>query len=117
MVRAFRFLRRPGSAIVHLAVPQAMVKAVGLVVGCQRPAREKGSRQAVVFAARSLPGFGPFFPAAYLFGFRISPVTADLFAAADLGLAVVVAAVGLGPAVVVVVVVAVVAAGFAVVDS
>src|SRR5206468_4598477 len=83
------------------------------------PVREKGFRQAVVFAARSLPGFGPFFPAAYLFGFRISPVTADLFAAAvavDLGPAVVVAAVGLGSVVVVVAAAAVVAVA-AFVDS
>ena len=88
MVRAFHFLLRPGSAILHLAVLLARVKAVGLVA-CRRLEREKESRQAaaVFFAARSSPGLGRFFPVADLSDFQTCLVIADLGTAAGLSAA------------------------------
>lgn len=71
-----------------------------------RPTMVKGFHQAVVavsFAARSSPVTGCFFPVADLSDFQTCLVTpVDLAAAADLGPAVAVAAVGLGLAAVVV---------------
>src|SRR5439155_1200991 len=71
MVRGFRFLLRPGSATLHLAVLLPRVKAVDLVA-CRRPAKEKESPQAaaVFFAARSSPGLGRFFSVAVLSDFQ-----------------------------------------------
>ena len=100
MAREFHFLLRPGSAILHFAVLLARVKAVGLVA-CRRPARERGSRQAVAavsVAARFSPGLDRFF------------AVADLSVAAGPDLAVV--AVGSVAVVAVVAAVAAVASGF-----
>src|SRR4029453_16916383 len=85
MVRAFHFLLRPVSAILHLAVLPARVKAVGLVA-CRHRAREKESRHAAAlfFAARSLPELGRFFPVADPSGFQTCLVIADLGTAAGL---------------------------------
>ena len=83
------FLLRPGSAIVHLAVPLAMAKAVGLVA-CRRPAREKGFGQAAVpdsFAPRSWPGLGRFFSAAGPSDSQTCLVPADSGTAAGLSVA------------------------------
>src|SRR6266480_146499 len=87
MVRAFHFVLRLGSVILHLAVRLAMVKAVGLVA-CRSLEREKGSRQAVVlasFAAGSSPELDRFFPVADLSGPCL--VIADFGTAADLSAA------------------------------
>src|SRR6059058_255558 len=85
MVRGFHFRLRPGSAILHLAVLLARVKAVDLVA-CRLPAKEKESPQAaaVFFAARSSPGLGRFFPVADLSDFQTCLVIADLGTAAGL---------------------------------
>src|SRR5438477_12975318 len=85
MVRGFHFLLRPGSAILHLAVLLARVKAVDLVA-CRLPAKEKESRQVapVFFAVRSSPGLGRFFPVADLSDFQTCLVIADLGTAAGL---------------------------------
>src|SRR5205809_1321055 len=85
MVRGFRFLLRPGSATLHLAVLLPRVKAVDLVA-CRRPAKEKESPQAaaVFFAARSSPGLGRFFSVADLSDFQTCLVIADLGTAAGL---------------------------------
>ena len=83
------FLLRPGSAIVHLAVPLAMAKAVGLVA-CRRPARETGFGQAALpdsFVPRSWPGFGRFFSAAGPSDSQTCLVTADSGTAAGLSVA------------------------------
>src|SRR5438093_11842778 len=61
MAKAFHFLLRRGSVILHPAVPPAMARA-DWPVACQRPAKERGSHRivaAVSFAARSLPGIDP----------------------------------------------------------
>src|SRR5207245_9992120 len=85
MARGFHFLLRLGSAILHLAVLLARVKAVDLVA-CRRPAKEKESPQAaaVFFAAGSSPGLGRFFPVADLSDFQTCLVIADLGTAAGL---------------------------------
>ena len=109
MATALHFLLRPGLVILQLAVAQATVKA-GWPAAFPRLATEKGSRWAVAavsFVARSLPGIGRSFPGiARSFPVGLSgsqtwlgtadlAIPFDLFAAAGLAPAVVVAAAGL----------------------
>src|SRR5437867_8544530 len=96
--RGSHFLLPLGSVILQLGVPQATVKA-GWPAAFPRLATEKGSRWAVAavsFVARSLPGIGRSFRVG-LSGSQTWLGTADLafpfdlFAAADLAPAAVVA--------------------------
>lgn len=89
--KAFGFLLRPGWVIAHPSVRPAMVKA-DCPAASQRPAKERGSRQAVVadfFAARSLPGIDRSSLPFDLCHSQIGLVTADLSIAVAVGLFVV----------------------------
>src|SRR5437773_12471611 len=87
MAKAFHFLLRRGSVILHPAVPPAMAK-VGCSAASPRPARERDSHRAVAavfFVVRSLPGTARFaFPFVDLFASWIRLVIAVPGIAADL---------------------------------